>query len=209
MKFYQDMRKYIYRNHVKFGFSDSKKRNKQIKLGNFLNTNRIPFGKDVKYINPRVFDGLNWWISCECIEYDNNIETSSNEGIGIDLGVKDLAICSDGITYKNINKSKEVKRLEKKKRRLQRKVSRKYIMNKKGVSYRKTYNIKKLEQELLCVSRRLTNIRHNYIHQTTSEIVNRNPMFIVMENLNVLGMIKNKHLAKAIQQQCFYEFIDK
>ena len=127
-------------------------------------------------------------------------------GIGIDLGVKDLAICSDGIVYKNINKSKEVKKLEKKKRRLQRKVSKKYLLNKKGGSYRKTCNIIKSEKQLLKVSRRLTNIRQNYSHQVTTEIVKRNPSFISVENLNVSGMMKNRCLSKAIQQQSFYEF---
>jgi putative transposase len=126
--------------------------------------------------------------------------------MGIDLGIKDLAICSDGNKYKNINKTKEVKRLGKKRRRLQRQLSRKYEKNKKGVCYKKTSNIKKSENKLLCVSRRLTNIRHNYLHQVTTEIINRKPMFIVLENLTVVNMIKNKHLAKAIQQQCFYEF---
>lgn len=89
---------------------------------------------------------------------------------------------------------------------MQRQVSRKYIKNKKGVSYCKTSNIIKSEKELLKVNRRLTNIRHNHIHQTTSEIVNRKPMFIVLEDLNVKGMLKNKHLSKAIQEQCLYEF---
>ena len=122
------------------------------------------------------------------------------------MGIKDLAICSDNHTYKNINKTKEVKRLKKRKRRLQRKVSRKYELNKKGVCYNKTSNIIKLENQLLKLNHRLTNIRHNYLHQVTTEIINRKPMFIALEDLNVKGMMKNKHLAKAIQEQCFYEF---
>lgn len=89
---------------------------------------------------------------------------------------------------------------------MQRQVSRKYLKNKKGESYCKTSNIIKSEKKLLKVNRRLTNIRHNYIHQTTSEIVNRKPMFIVLEDLNVKGMMKNKHLSKAIQEQCLFEF---
>ena len=126
--------------------------------------------------------------------------------MGIDLGIKDLAVCSDGRVYKNINKTATVKRLEKKKRRLQRKISRKYQMNKEGSRYKKIRSIIKSEKQLLKVSRRITNIRHNYIHQITSEIVNRKPMFIVLEDLNVKGMMKNKHLAKAVQQQRFHEF---
>ena len=97
-------------------------------------------------------------------------------------------------------------RFTKKQRRLQRKISRKYLKNKKGGSYCKTSNIIKSEKELLKVNKRLTNIRHNYIHQTTSEIINRKPMFIVLEDLNVKGMMKNKHLSRAIQEQCLYEF---
>ena len=79
-------------------------------------------------------------------------------------------------------------------------------MNKKGESYCKTSNIIKLEKQLLKVNHRLTNIRHNYLHYVTTEIVNREPMFITMEDLNVNGMMKNKHLTKSVQQQNFYEF---
>ena len=79
-------------------------------------------------------------------------------------------------------------------------------MNKEGRSYKKTCNIIKSEKQLLKLNHKLTNIRHNYLHQTTTEIINRKPMFIVLEDLSVMGMMKNKNLAKAIQQQCFYEF---
>jgi len=205
--FYQDNCKIKFSNtHVKLeGFTSSKKQNKQklnwIKLSE---NNKIP--TNCKYINPRVtFDGINWWISVG-IEYENNHEIPTNNGIGIDLGIKDLAICSDENVYKNINKTKKVKKLEKKRRRLQRQISRKYELNREGRSYKKTSNIIKSEKKLLKSNHKLTNIRHNYIHQTTTEIINRKPMFIVLEDLNVMGMMKNKHLSKAIQQQCFYEF---
>lgn len=99
-----------------------------------------------------------------------------------------------------------MKKLEKRKKRLQRQVSRKYEMNREGKKYNKTRNIIKLEDELRRLNKRLNGIRHNYLHQTTTEIVNRKPMFIVLEDLNVKGMMKNRHLAKAVQQQCFYEF---
>ena len=205
--FYQDNVKIKFsETHIKVeGFSVSKKQNKQklnwIKLAE---RNRIPMNS--KYTNPRItYDGLNWWISIG-VEYDDTITLPSNNGIGIDLGIKDLAICSDGNIYKNINKTSRVKKLKKKQRRLQRQVSRKYLLNKKGESYCKTSNIIKSEKQLLKVSRRLTNIRHNYLHQTTSEIINRKPMFIVLEDLNVKGIMKNKHLSKAIQEQCLYEF---
>ena len=125
----------------------------------------------------------------------------------IDLGIKDLAICSDiDKPYKNINKTEEIRKLKKKKRRLQRKISKKYLMNKKGDSYCKTSNIIKAEKRLLKLNHRLTNIRHNYLHQVTTEIINRKPMFIALEDLNVKGMMKNRHLVKAIQEQSFYEF---
>lgn len=192
--------------HVKLEkISNSTKKNK-VKLNwiRLAEKGRIP--TDCKYSNPRVtFDGINFWISVG-IEVEESTEVPTNNGVGIDLGIKDLAICSDNNTYKNINKTKEVKRLKKKKRRLQRKVSRKYLTNKKGVCYYKTSNIIKLENQLLKLNHRLTNIRHNYLHKTTSEIINRKPMFIALEDLNVTGIMKNKHLAKAIQDQSFYEF---
>ena len=192
--------------HVKVeGFATSKRANKQ-KLNRIrlAERNRIP--TDCKYYNPRItFDGINWFIS---VGIDTNEDKSklNTNGIGIDLGLKDLAICSDGNTYKNINKSQKVKKLEKKKRRLQRGISRSYEKNKKGGSYCKTNNIIKKEKLLLKVNHRVTNIRQNYLHQTTSEIVNRKPRFICIEDLNVRGMMKNKHLSKAVHSQGFYEF---
>ena len=205
--FYQDNIKIKFSDtHVKLeGFTSSKKQNKQ-KL-NWIRSaehNRIPI--NCKYVNPRItFDGINWWVSVG-IEYEDNYNIPKNKGIGIDLGIKDLAVCSDGKVYKNINKSKRVRKLEKKRRGLQRQISKKYELNKEGRSYCKTSNIIKSEKKLLKLNHRLTNIRHNYLHQITTEIINRKPMFIVLEDLNVSGMMKNKHLSKAIQQQCFYEF---
>ena len=208
-KFYQDNIKIQFTStHVKFeGFSKSKKVNKQqLNWVRLAEHNRIPFGKDVKYINPRVsFDGLNWWISVG-IEYPDNINTPLSKGIGIDLGIKDLAICSDETTYGNINKTKKMKRLEKQKKRLQRQVSRKYEANRDGLKYIKTKNILKLEHKIKSVQHKLNGVRDNYIQQTTSEIVRREPSFITIEDLNVSGMMKNKHLSKAIQQQSLYEF---
>ena len=192
--------------HVKLEkLSNSTKKNKaKLNWVRLSEKNRIPI--DCKYINPRVtFDGVNFWISVG-VEYENNLELPTNKGIGIDLGIKDLAICSDSSVYKNINKTSKIKKTEKKRRRLQRQISRKYELNKEGRSYKKTSNIKKLEKELLKVNHKLTNIRHNYLHQTTTKIINRKPMFIVLEDLNVKGMMKNRHLSKAVQQQCFYEF---
>ena len=206
-KFYQDNIKIQFSDtHVKFeGFSASKKANKQkLNWVRLAEHGRIP--TDTKYMNPRIsFDGLNWWISV-CIEFPDCKESLNGDGIGIDLGIKDLAICSDTNKYRNINKSQSVKKLEKRKRRLQRSVSRKYEHNKKEGKYCKTHNIVKNEKLLLKVNHRLTNIRKNYLNQSTSEIVNRKPRFICIEDLNVSGMMKNRHLAKAVQDQGFFEF---
>ena len=206
--FYQGNDKIKFTNtHVKFeGFASSKKKNKQklnwVRLAEHA---RIP--TDCKYYNPRVtFDGTKWWISVG-IDYEDSINTPTNDGVGIDLGIKDLAICSDGNTYKNINKTSKLKKLNKKKRRLQKQVSRKYEMNKKGGNcYCKTNNIKKLEHKLLKLNHRISNIRNNYQHQVTSEIIKREPSFIALEDLNIKGMMKNKHLSKAIQEQGLYDF---
>lgn len=205
--FYQDNIKIQFsETHVKVeGFSSSRKQNRQ-KLNwiRLAEKNRIP--TDCKYTNPRItYDGTNWWISVG-IEYEDSATLPTNDGIGIDLGLKDLAICSDSNIYKNINKSQKVKQLVKKKRRLQRSISRKYEKNKKGGNYCKTSNIIKSEKELLKLNHRLANIRQNYIHKTTSKIVNKKPMFIVLEDLAVMNMMKNRHLSKAIQEQCWYEF---
>lgn len=205
--FYQDNVKIHFSDtHVKVeGFTTSKKKNKQ-KLNwiRLAEHNRIP--TDCKYTNPRIkYDGLNWYLTVG-IEYEDSTILPFNEGIGIDLGIKDLAICSDGNKFQNINKTQKVKKLEKQKRRLQRSISRSYEKNKKGESYCKTNNVIKKEKLLLKLNHRLTNIRHDYLHKTTSEIIKREPSFIVLEDLNVSGMMKNKHLSKAVQQQGFYEF---
>lgn len=210
-KFYQDNVKIKFTDtHIKLMLVAGKgkatsKRNQKFCRIRLAEHGRIPT-ENVKYMNPRIkYDGLNWYITVG-IEYEDSTTLPSNEGIGIDLGIKDLAICCDGNTYKNINKTQRVKKLEKRKRRLQRSISRKYEKNKKGESYCKTSNIIKSEKELLKLNHRLTNIRQNYLHQTTTEIVKTKPSFIVLEDLNVKGMMKNRHLSKAIQQQCFGEF---
>ena len=110
------------------------------------------------------------------------------------------------MVFKNINKTRVIKRLEKRLRRLQRKVSRKYQLNKQGKEYVKTNNIIKLEKQIKLLHRRLLNIRMNHLHQATNKIVKTKPSKIVMETLNIKGMMKNKHLSKAIAQQCVYEF---
>ena len=128
------------------------------------------------------------------------------EPIGIDLGIKSLAVCSDGKIYPNINRTETVRKLKKRQRRLQRSISRKYLKNKKGESYCKTRNIIKSENLLRKIYHRLTGIRQNYRHQITSEIIGRKPSLIVLEDLNVRGMMSNRHLSKAVQEQGFSEF---
>lgn len=205
----------FYMDNVKIEFSETHVKLEKIADGKSKNRakanwirlaecNRVPV--DGRYSNPRItFDGINWYISVG-VEREKPICDLQSQGIGIDLGIKDLAICSDGNVYKNINKSSKMKKIKKQKRRLQRKISKKYLKNKKGNVYCKTSNIIKSERKLLKLNHRLTNIRHNYLNQTTSEIINRKPKFIVLEDLNVRGMMKNKHLAKAIQEQCLFEF---
>lgn len=159
-----------------------------------------------KYINPRIsFDGKYWYLSVGIDQEQPQVELTE-ESIGIDVGVKELAICSNGMLFKNINKTRVMKQLEKKLRRLQRKVSNKYQKNKNGKEYVKTSNIIKLERQIKLLHRRLANIRSNHLHQATNMIVKTKPSRIVMETLNIKGMMKNKYLSKAIAGQCLYEF---
>ena len=143
------------------------------------------------------------------IEIPNNkIVNNSNEGIGIDLGLKDFAIVSNGKTYKNINKSAKLKKLEKQLIREQRSLSRKYENLKKGESTQKT-NIHKQRLKVQKLHHRIDNIRTDYINKTIAEIVKTKPSYITIEDLNVSGMMKNKHLSKAVASQKFYEFRTK
>ena len=132
---------------------------------------------------------------------------NSNEGIGIDLGLKDFAVCSDGKTYKNINKSARIKKLEKQLRREQRCLSRKYENQKKGESTQKNIGKQKLKVQKL--HHRIDNIRTDYINKTIAEIVKTKPSHITIEDLNVSGMMKNRYLSKAVASQKFYEFRTK
>lgn len=187
------------------------------KIGFVKTSKSLPKLKDgEKYSNPRItYDGKYWYLSIgyEIQEIDCNL---TNESLGIDLGIKDLAICSDGTVYKNINKTKKIRRLKKKLLREQRKLSRMIEHNIKGhISNRKPIferplieckNYQKQKRKIQLLYRKITNIRNNYIHQTTTTIVKKFPQRIVMENLNVKGMMKNKHLAEKIAEQKFYEF---
>ena len=143
------------------------------------------------------------------IEIPNNkIANNPNEGIGIDLGLKDFAIVSNGKIYKNINKSAKLKKLEKQLIREQRSLSRRYENLKKGESTQKP-NIQKQRLKVQKLHHRIDNIRTDYINKTIAEIVKTKPSYITIEDLNVSGMMKNKHLSKAVASQKFYEFRTK
>ena len=179
-------------------------------IANFYLTQTLPI--DTKYINPRIsYDNKYWYISVG-IEQEEIQEELTNISLGIDLGVKELAVCSDGTVFKNINKTYAIRKIEKRLKGLQKQVSRKYEMNKikKGGEDRcqfiKTNNIIKLEKQIQQMHRKLANIRKNYLHQTTTSIVKTKPYRVVIEDLAVSNMMKNKHLSDAIRKQCFYEF---
>ncbi|WZL72810.1 RNA-guided endonuclease TnpB family protein [Clostridiaceae bacterium 35-E11] len=174
------------------------------KVGWVKTSEQLPMG--VKYNNPRInFDGKYWYVSVG-IEVENPVVALTEESIGIDVGIKDLAICSNGMTFKNINKTRLVKKLEKRLRRLQRKISKKYEMNREGREFVKTSNIIKLQKQIRLLHRSLSNIRNNHLHQATTKIVKTKPSRVVMETLNIKEMMKNQHLSKAIAQQSLYEF---
>lgn len=174
------------------------------KVGWVKTSEQLPIGE--KYTNPRIsFDGKYWYISVGT-EQEQVIELLTDEVIGVDVGIKLLASCSNGMEFKNINKTQIVKKLEKRLRRLQRKVSRKYEMNKEGNRFVKTGNIIKVEKQIRMLHRKLNGIRNNHIHQATNAIVKAKPCKVVMETLNIKGMLKNRHLSKAIAQQKLYDF---
>ena len=178
------------------------------KIGKVKYSSNYKIPKLDKYTNPRChFDGKYWYLTFGFEHGESQASLNEDLSIGIDLGISHLAIVNHlDNPIKNINKSKEVRRLKKKLKRLQRQVSRKYEMNKKGSKFVKTNNIIKLERQIKLVHRRLNNIRNNHIHQATSKIIKLNPYRVVMEGLNVSGMMKNKHLAEKIAEQKFYEF---
>ena len=167
----------------------------------------IPVG--AKVISGTVSKKADRYYVSVIIDVDVPIIKNTNNGIGIDLGLKDFAICSDGNTYKNINKTQEMKRLEKKLKREQKKLSRKYeFLKKRGGTAAKS-NINKEIVKVQKLHHRLDNIRTDYINKTISNIVKQKPSFITIEDLNVKGMMKNKHLSKAVAEQKFYEFRNK
>ena len=219
-RFYQDNVKIQFTGtHVKLeSLAGSKRKNRQrLNWVRLAERNRIPVR--AKYTNPRIaFDGECWWLSVG-IQTTCHLKPlrrlsfackkrrqARSEGIGIDLGIKALAVLSDATKVRNINKTRAIRILKKKRRRLQRQVSRKYQMNKKGESYCKTSNLIKSEKRLLRINHRLANIRQNHVHQTTTAIIKRKPSFVCLEDLNIRGMMKNRYLSEKIQEQNLYEF---
>ena len=159
--------------------------------------NYIPEG--LNYQNPRItFDGIDWWVSVGLKE-ESIKSILTDEIIGIDLGLKKLATCSNGMIFCNASKFENYKKLEKSIRQKQRQISRKYKMNKQGNKFIKTSNIKKLEK---CVQKKRIkqqDIKKDYFHKSTTALVRTKPKVIVLEDLNVAGMRKNRHLSYAIQ----------
>lgn len=156
----------------------------------------------IKYIN-------NKWILILNVECESQARALTDISMGIDLGIKELAVVEFGgeqLVFWNINKSKKMRRLEKLKSRLQRRIAKKYEKNKIGQKYIKTNNIIREEEKLRKIWSKQSNIRNNYLHQTTHALVSLLPKRVVMEDLSISNLIKNKHLSKAIQEQCFFEF---
>ena len=172
---------------------------------------RIDLSKTNKYANPRIsYDGNNYWLSVNVLEEIEENNNDKTEPIGIDLGIKTLAICSNGKEYHRVNTQRKNKRLKK----LQRKANKKYdemikISKETKAKFKdipKSKNLIKLEYKINKLHNRITNIRKSNIHLITSDIIKQNPNKIVIEDLNVKGMIKNHKLAKQIADCSFYEF---
>lgn len=180
---------------------------------------KIP--KDQKYVNPRIaYDGKFWYLSVGYKVKPKQVKLT-DEKIGIDLGLKDLAIVSNvnnsySKKYRNINKGYKIKLLEKRLKRTQRKLSRKILNNIESYDKNRVpiyirpledcKNIQKQNHIIQNLYRKLKNIRTNYIHQVTTEIVKTKPSKIVLEDLNIKGLMKNRHLAKSIANSKWYEF---
>ena len=171
---------------------------------------KIPYGNEVKFLNPRISYINNKWILSINMNCDNQTIKLTKKIMGIDLGIKETATVAYGkniLVFHNINKSKKMKNLDRRIKHLQRNIARKYESNKQGKKYIKTNNIIKEEAILRKMYAKQRNIRQNYIHQMTHQLISLRPCKIIMEDLNVMGLMKNRHMSKAIQEQCFYEII--
>ena len=164
----------------------------------------IPEG--INYCNPRItFDGIDWFISV-CIKEEHPKQELTDEVIGIDLGLKELATCSNRMVFHNVSKFDNYKKIEKSIKQKQKQVSRKYEKNKIGNKFVKTNNIKKLEKRIRKKQIKLNDIKKDYFHKSSTILVRTKPKAIVLEDLNVAGMRKNKYLSHAIQSVSISEF---
>ena len=162
--------------------------------------------------NPRItYDGKYWYLSYSYeVEEKDIIEDFERERIGIDLGIKDIAIISTGEHYCNINKGKEIRRLRKRLKRIQKQISRKYEANATIIGGKKVYhksnNIKKLEIKVRHIYRRISNIQKTHMYEVIKAVMKTKPQSIVLEDLNIKGMLQNPKLAKSIQEQNLSRF---
>ena len=169
----------------------------------------LPIGTGNKFNDTRISNVNGKWILSFGLEVENQDLELNDISMGIDLGIKESAIAAygiDKIVLHNINKSRQMRLLNKKLKHLQRSVSRKYEANKIGNKYNKTNNIIRVEDEIRKTYARISNIRNNYIHQSTKSLIMMRPNKIIIEDLNVSGAMRNRHLSKAIQEQCWYEW---
>ena len=170
----------------------------------------LPIGRGCKFTNTRISNVNGKWMLSFGMECENQAPVLNDDAMGIDVGIKETMVVAYGgksVVFHNINKSKKVRGIKHRMRHLQRSISRKYEANKQGNAFVKTNNIARSEDKLRRMYEKLTGIRMNYIHQCTHELVSLLPKRVVMEDLNAAGMMKNKHLAKAIQEQNFAEII--
>lgn len=171
---------------------------------------KLPIGRN-KFIDVRLSKEINKYFLSFSVECENQARELNDYSLGIDLGIKKLAVVSYGdnsLEFYNINKTKKMKQLNKQLKTLQKSIARKYEQNKQNGKYIKTKNIIKAEKKSYKIYRKISNIRNNYLHQVTHQLVELLPKRIVMEDLNVRGMMKNKHLTKAINEQNFCKFKD-
>jgi len=192
-------------------FTSNKVRLEKLGWVKLAQKNRIPYGDNIKYSNPKIeYDKVNFWVSVgvEIIDNQDN-DNPKTEAIGIDLGIKTLATCSNGI----INQKPNIKIEKKKLKRLQRKASKHYQKmieesNRTKIKFQylpKSKNLLKLEKEINKIYQRINNILTTNIHTFTTSLIKLNPEAIVIEDLNIKGMIKNKHLSEKIKEAKFYE----
>lgn len=211
LSFYQDPVKLkVSERHVKLvlvtGVGKATSRKAQIfNSVKLAEKGRIP--EEGLYKNPRAtFDGLHWWISVTVEEDVKPVGAPESGGIGINLGIKELAVCSDGTVIPNINKTEKLRKLQRKKKRLQRAIARKYKTNKERRSYRKSRNIIKSKIRKRKLEQRIRNLQDDHMGRAVREILAKHPAFIALEDLNVEGMLKNHKLARSIQEEKFGKF---